>query len=525
MVTGHRSLNQAESTVQDSLRQTLSRHESQLAALQEASQASSNERTAEDLETTRTRLSAAEAAWSTFHEEIARKYPVSEGQAFPLERVQETLTDQTALIGWLHVEINPKEVSSWGYVIRNEDPVEWVRLDNQSGRTEMSADIEKAREVHDALTIASAWPCRPASVARITGEIRKLWRRWMAPLTQHLVGVEHLVVIPSGPMLGIPIEALVDSDSVHLGDHFTVSYTPSATIHTWLWEQSAQRRAPMVRSALLVGDPPFTDDHLVAMEREAEDQSFVEGVLFASAEPPLQTTVVRSALFGNQEALASLPRLPRTRDEVERVASAIPAATTLLGPEASEQRLFDLAESGALRGFDIIHLATHALVDDALPERSALVLSRVGLPDPHEAIVAGARVHDGLLTAKEIVREWDLDADLVTLSGCQTGLGRKAAGEGHIGLAHAFLQAGARSILVSLWKAEEEATSLLMTRFYENLTGAYRDERDGRRGESMPKAAALREAKRWLRTYIDDEGHQPFQHPSYWSGFVLIGEP
>jgi CHAT domain-containing protein len=109
-------------------------------------------------------------------------------------------------------------------------------------------------------------------------------------------------------------------------------------------------------------------------------------------------------------------------------------------------------------------------------------------------------------------------------------MGKETAGEGYIGLAHAFLQAGARSLLVSLWKVGEEATALLMTRFYENLTGAYDDDREGRCGEPMSKAEALREAKRWLRTYSepsDGEGEhwQPFRHPSYWSGFVLIGEP
>ena len=79
--------------------------------------------------------------------------------------------------------------------------------------------------------------------------------------------------------------------------------------------------------------------------------------------------------------------------------------------------------------------------------------------------------------------------------------------------------------LVSLWKVSDEATALLMGRFYENLVGAYGDLRDGRQGEPMAKTAALREGKRWLRSYADDEGSQPFRHPAYWSAFVLIGDP
>ncbi len=207
------------------------------------------------------------------------------------------------------------------------------------------------------------------------------------------------------------------------------------------------------------------------------------------------------------------------------MATVLPDVTVLLGPEASEQEIIHLAESGELDGFDTIHLATHAFVDDERPEHSALALSRVDLPDPLKATMAGERIFDGLLTAQEIVRECALDADLVTLSGCQTALGRETAGEGYIGLAHAFLQAGARSLLVSLWKVDDKATAHLMARFYENLAGAYADERDGWRREPMPKTAALREAKRWLRNLTKEDGRTPFRHPAYWSGFVLIGDP
>ena len=140
--------------------------------------------------------------------------------------------------------------------------------------------------------------------------------------------------------------------------------------------------------------------------------------------------------------------------------------------------------------------------------------------------MAGERIFDGKVTAKEILREWELDADLVTLSGCQTALGKAVGGEGYIGLAHAFLQVGARSLIVSLWDVEDKATSLLMQRFYENYTGSYEDERMGRKGEPMRKAVALSEAKRWLRNYTDQaEWEPPYAHPYYWAGFILIGDP
>jgi CHAT domain-containing protein len=138
----------------------------------------------------------------------------------------------------------------------------------------------------------------------------------------------------------------------------------------------------------------------------------------------------------------------------------------------------------------------------------------VDLPDPLQAAMDGTRIYDGVITAKEILRDWKLDADLVTLSACGTALGKEVAGEGMVGFAHAFLQAGARSLLVSLWKVDDAATSLLMQRFYENWW-----KRD------LPKAKALQEAKGWLREWEDDSGATPYARPYYWSAFILIGDP
>jgi CHAT domain-containing protein len=156
---------------------------------------------------------------------------------------------------------------------------------------------------------------------------------------------------------------------------------------------------------------------------------------------------------------------------------------------------------------------------------------------------------DGQATAEQIVRTWDLDADLVVLSACESGLGRYAGGEGYLGFAQALFVKGARSLVLSQWRVDDLATALLMTRFYQNLLG----KRSGM-SQPLPKAAALDESKRWLRELKADEigseiaaldrgsvrplakpagtapysnitgAVRPYAHPYYWVSFILIGD-
>jgi hypothetical protein len=242
------------------------------------------------------------------------------------------------------------------------------------------------------------------------------------------------------------------------------------------------------------------------------------------------------------------PPLPGTRAEVAALgrlfADTQSAPTLLTGPDASEKKLDELAGSEALGGFRYLHLATHGIADDHFPLRSAVILA---LDDPN-------RPDAGRLSAEKILRTWQLHTDLVTLSACQTALGKHEVGEGFIGFAQALILAGSRSVCLSLWKVDDTATALFMERFYQNLLGR----REGLKGP-LPKAAALAEAKAWLRNLSREEAlkradslsegaargkgrpvlpllpalpppaagakeQRPYAHPYYWAAFVLIGD-
>src|SRR5262249_61488200 len=123
-----------------------------------------------------------------------------------------------------------------------------------------------------------------------------------------------------------------------------------------------------------------------------------------------------------------------------------------------------------------IHLASHGVIDEAIPQRSAVILTQTGLPDPLDQLLKHQPVYDGGLTVREIQRGWDLRAELVTLSACETARGRSAGGEGFVGFTQALLMSGARSVCLSLWKVDDTATALLMQRFYANRLRARPDQ-------------------------------------------------
>ena len=281
------------------------------------------------------------------------------------------------------------------------------------------------------------------------------------------------------------------------------------------------------------------------------------GVSFANKPAPL-ALAERQRI--NAELVASRgddswKSLPGTRVEAEAIARRFQQGaqprTLLTDSDASEQRLAQLARGGSLAKARYLHLASHAEVNRYFHLQSAIILSRDHLPDPDKQLAAGLPVYDGRLTAAEVLRDWTLDADLVTLSACDTGLGNYAQGEGFMGFAQAMLSVGARSVCLSLWQVDDTATALLMDRFYANLLG----QREGLKA-GMGKAEALAEAKAWLRTLPRADAvklaakltggvergkgrpalplkpsvveptkadEPPYAHPYYWAAFVLIG--
>jgi CHAT domain-containing protein len=209
--------------------------------------------------------------------------------------------------------------------------------------------------------------------------------------------------------------------------------------------------------------------------------------------------------FGNPitKQIAFLGALPYAEKEVNKIASLYPpgAATVRIGESANRAAYNDLVSQ-----FTEIHLATHGLVDEDNPLRSALVLAPSGKDD-------------GLLTALDVIRAGNLKARLVVLSACETAKGKRSR-EGVKGLSWAFMIAGTPSIIVSQWNVDDVMTEFQMNKFY----AAYLKGKD--------KATALREAQLATIAFMENtEGgaprdlSKPRANPRYWAAFELIGEP
>lgn len=513
-----RGLSPRQSAAEDSLLKALVDAEGRLEAVRSRTRLDRSPATAHLADMAYGELLVLEQRWLDLEQDLSRERPLTEGRRFDLDRIQNSLEPGSAVIGWIDLTLGGSrctQTESWGYVIRKDRGATWKKLPTSLG-LHLSSESQPtaiAQAYRDVLADPAQEPYIGIPAETLA---RQVYTQRFAPFSALLEGISQLIVIPSASMLGVPVEALPARPGVNLGDLVAVSYAPSATIYAWLLEKARATDGDRDKTMLLVADPPFDEQQRKEIE-----------TLAASPGPDSADTMQSNLAYAGPHITAdratagSLRRLPYTRLEAYGIA-ALPgvSADLLLGTAAREDTLRTIARDGRISRYRYVHIATHTIPNDRNPEDSYLVLSQVDLPEPITAVIRGTPVFDGRLTAREILAEWELSADLVTLSACETALGRSVGGEGYIGLASAFLQAGARSMVVSLWRVNDRSASLLMERFYRNLMGA-----SGLSGsEPMTKSRALQEAKAWLRHYEED-GSCPYEHPSHWASFILIGDP
>jgi tetratricopeptide (TPR) repeat protein len=324
------------------------------------------------------------------------------------------------------------------------------------------------REFRELVARRPSPPETSQSIATIRQRGRQLFGDVFGAAAGQVRSARRLVIVPDGMLFYLPFEALsVEED--YLTATTEIVYAPSASVLAVLEPRRAESVA-WERELVAFGDPSRPES--------------------AASSPP---ALVRSLEDGGFKFAA----LPSARHEVEAIARLFGrgSAKVFLGGRFQE----GVVVAEIQRPTRYVHFATHAVLDEDVPGRSGLLTSLAENRDSAE---------DGILQARDIAR-LHVPAELVTLSACQTGLGRVVDGEGVLGLALAFQQAGANGLVVSLWSVSDVSTATFMTAFYGGL------------GRGSSHARALRAARAEMLRH----SNPLLRHPYHWAGFVLIGAP
>jgi CHAT domain-containing protein len=317
-------------------------------------------------------------------------------------------------------------------------------------------------QLADGSVIAAA--SAPAGARRVTTFStlgNALYQRLLAPFAPLYQEAQRLIVSPDGALVYLPFETLT-RQGISVLESVDIGYVQSLAVYGELKKRVASRHGGSPATLLSVADPAYA----------------------ASPSP------------GAASPMASLtwPPLPGTRTESRAISGLFRQPRLMLGAAASKTGLDALAQKKELRSFQVLHFATHGYVDD---ERSALVLT------------PGASPMSAYLSDQEIV-QWELESDLVLLSACNTGIGRRQQGEGVVGLPYAFFMAGNLNTLMSLWPVDDQGTAALIPAFMQRI----------QHGEDH--VTALNNTK---RAFARGEYGQAMKNPRIWSAFVLYGVP
>lgn len=387
---------------------------------------------------------------------------VEVGLPIRLQVLQETLDDNVAMLSYFL-----SEQGSHLWVI-NKDELTYHSLPAathvNSLATELTQVLRSQRQ----------------SMSRISYIAGQLSDMILQPALESIQGRE-LVVIADGnlqlvPFALLPVNAHSDISQI-LVEENTVTYSPSAKIFTLLDIGSKQSR----------------DNILVLADPLANDVSASTNGEFSGPQIDFSNMVAQRSL---DQSGINLSKLPGAQLEAAAIKHLVESSsdnsyvTIMSGAEASH----NFVMQGGLHDYGLIHFATHGVVDANIPALSGLVLA----DDQRDRAFNYLRPDE--------IASLDLTADLVVLSGCETGVGKSIVSEGLLSLSRPFLVAGARQVISSLWQVSDRATAQLMERFYFHLLQ-----------ENKSPEQALRSAQQWLSEQAE------WEHPYFWAGFILQG--
>ena len=341
----------------------------------------------------------------------------------------------------------------------------------------------------------------------------KLYNLFWKPLEKELNGIANVYFSPAGIIFNVGIEYLPD-------DNGTVFCSRRNTYRLSSTKELVLHKTCSFQEGILFGGIDY-DAELYPLSKTRPNTSIGND---SCDSPKLRCATIPSSFY----------YLPGTFEEVQKISAILNnkkiSNTLFSGKSGSETALKNLSAAKA----DFLHIATHGfcfteknegqsitvdsifrkaacndeivapLFEDKMLTRSGLILAGANKSTGKSSIMGN--VDDGILYADEIADLNLNNIDLLVLSACQSGLGDIASSEGVFGLQRGFKLAGVHSIVMSMWEVDDEATKILMTEMYKNLT------------EGQSKRSAFIKAQNALRTIEDGL----FNDPDYWAAFVLL---
>ncbi|MBD2561180.1 MULTISPECIES: CHAT domain-containing protein [Nostoc] len=394
---------------------------------------------------------------------------LTQPQPLSLTQIQQQVLDDNTLL--LEYSLGEKRSYLWAVTNKSITSYELPK------RADIEATVQKFRQ-----EITTPY-------LRNSPSIDVLSQQLLAPVAQQLEK-KRLVVVSDGALQYVPFSALTRPNSKGSSSYeplllnHEIITLPSASTVAILRHEHKERKSA-AKTLVVLADPIFSSDD----ER-------LQGKVQVSRPPVAENNLASLALTRTAtDSDISFDRLRFTRQEAEQILALVPANEGKQAFDFTASRT--TATSNELSQYRIIHFATHGILNSKHPELSGVVLSLFddkGMPQN-----GFLRLHD--------VFNLNLQAELVVLSACKTGLGEEVKGEGLVGLTRGFMYAGSPRVVVSLWSVDDQATSELMKVFYKKMLQ-----------EGLKPAAALRIAQ------IEIWRTQKYAAPYYWAAFTLQGE-
>jgi tetratricopeptide (TPR) repeat protein len=331
----------------------------------------------------------------------------------------------------------------------------------------------------------------PSAQGQFEQTRNNLYNKLIKPVLPHIpANIKNIVIVPDGPLMYLPFDVLRESaDKPDFGETFRLSLSPSVSVSVLAAKTGARAYEPL----LALGGAVYDRNNAQADRGKRGYTGTTEGRGLTVEESALDGGAGK--YYGQRLRWFNLPGTEAEVKGLQNLSFSRSRPTIFTGKDVSEKKVKELSAAGTLKTYPVIHFACHGYFNEEAPAMSSIVLSEVsGLTNTGE---------DGYLTIPEIIL-LDMDARMVVLSACETGLGQVKRGDGMVGLVRSFLVAGAENVGVSLWSISDEATVEFMTRLYRKVIEQRMNFRDAYfvvRGE-------FRRDPKW-------------SHPFYWAAFTM----